>query len=292
MEKQEIESYRKAGKIAKQVRDYCREITKPGILLAELAEKIESRIIELGGKPAFPVNLSINEIAAHYTPSLNDETKACGLLKIDFGVSVDGYIADTALSFDLTDGEFNKIIELNESALKNVLDNLKQGSKIKDVGKLIQEKIKSTGYSAIINLSGHSLEKDTIHAGITIPNHENNNSNELKDAFAIEPFLTSGSGEAYEGKPSEIFMLQKDAKVRDRDARELLKFVKENYNTKPFCKRWLEKAGLKKLDFLLPLLSKQGILRNYPILVEKSKKPVSQAEHTILIYDKVEVITR
>ncbi len=293
MEKSEINNYEKAGEIAKQIREYCREIVKPGILLIELAEKIENKIRELGGKPAFPVNLSINEIAAHYTPSSKDETKAEGLLKIDLGVSINGYIADTALSFDLTEsGEHKEMIKVNEDALNNVLNNLAINSEVKDIGKLIQEKVKNSGFSIIRNLSGHSLDKDLIHAGLTIPNYENNNSNELNNAFAIEPFLTTGAGEIYEGKPSEIFMLQKHANARDKDARVLLKFIKENYQTKPFCKRWLEKAGLKKLDFLLPLLSKQGILHNYPVLVEKTKKPVSQAEHSIIIHDKIEVITR
>jgi len=293
MEKSEINNYKKAGQIVKQVREYCKEIVKPNILLIELAERIENKIRELGGKPAFPVNLSINEIAAHYTPSSKDETKAEGLLKIDLGVSINGYIADTALSFDLTEsGEHKEMIKVNEDALNNVLNNLAINSEVKDIGKLIQEKVKNSGFSIIRNLSGHSLDKDLIHAGLTIPNYENNNSNELNNAFAIEPFLTTGAGEIYEGKPSEIFMLQKHANARDKDARELLKFIKENYQTKPFCKRWLEKAGLKKLDFLLPLLSKQGILHNYPVLVEKTKKPVSQAEHSIIIHDKIEVITR
>src|SRR3989344_2632256 len=85
-----------AGKIASDTKKYARSIAKKGMLLFELAEKIEAKIIELGGNPAFPVNLSINDVAAHYTPSHDDKTLAHGLLKVDFGVSVDGYVADTA----------------------------------------------------------------------------------------------------------------------------------------------------------------------------------------------------
>lgn len=101
MEKNEIENYKKAGGIAKQVLEYGKSIIKPGMLLLEIAEKIEFKIKELGGKPAFPCNLSINEIAAHCTPNIKDETKASGLLKVDLGVSVDGCIVDTAFSLDL-----------------------------------------------------------------------------------------------------------------------------------------------------------------------------------------------
>jgi len=111
-------------------------------------------------------------------------------------------------------------------------------------------------------------------------------------AIAIEPFLTTGVGEVYESSPSEIYMLQEDRKIRDNDARKILEFIKQNYKTRPFCKRWLEKKSFPKLNFSLSIMTKQGILHNFPVLVEKSKKPVSQAEHTILITDKVTVTTK
>jgi len=293
MEQQEIEDYRKAGKISVEVKTFARKLIKPDMPLLEIAEKIESQIEKLGGELGFPVNLSLNEIAAHYTPSTNDETEAEGLLKIDFGVSINGFIADTAFSLDLSeDNRFKDMIELNEQALENALSKLNAESKVKDIGKAIQEKVKASDFTTIKNLSGHSLDKDKIHAGLTISNYENENSTPLKDtAFAIEPFLTTGQGEVYEGKPSEIFMLQQEKPVRDKDARELLQFIKQNYKTRPFCKRWLEKQGFKKLEFILPLLVQQNILHNFPTLIEKAKKPVSQAEHTVIIIDKVEVIT-
>ena len=294
MDIEEIESYRKAGKIAKQVCDFARSFVKQGMPLIEIADNIDEKIKELGAEPAFPVNLSLNEVAAHYTPSTDDKTIAEGLLKIDLGVCVNGYIADTAFSLDLTEEKkFEEMIKLNEEALNNAISKLNVNSKIKDVGKAIQEVVKNSHFSVIKNLSGHSLGKNKIHAGLIIPNYENENNTELKNmAFAIEPFLTAGSGEVYEGKESEIFILKKDRPVRDPQERELLKFIKENYSTRPFCKRWLEKKNLKNLGFHLKNLTKQGILYNFPVLIEKSKSPVSQAEHTILIADKVEVVTK
>jgi len=98
----------KAGKIASEIKTWIKPQIKKGTLLVEIAEKIESKIIELGGKPAFPTNLSINEIAAHFTPSHEDKTVAEGLLKVDFGVHVDGFIADTAFSLDLENSAENK----------------------------------------------------------------------------------------------------------------------------------------------------------------------------------------
>jgi methionyl aminopeptidase len=293
MDQNEVENYLKAGEIAEKVRENARKSIKSGMPLLEIANKIESEIEKLGAFPAFPVNLSIDEIAAHYTPSSDDETEASGLLKIDIGVSVNGFVADTAFSLDLTpEKKHEEIIKKNVEVLENAISKLTKDSKVQDIGKAIQEKAKDSGFTVIKNLSGHSLDEDRIHAGITISNYENENTTPLEDnAFAIEPFLTTGAGEVYEGKPSEIFMFQSEIQVRDPEARKIIKFIKENYKTRPFCKRWLVKEGFKKLEFILPLLVKQDILHNFPTLVEKSKKPVSQAEHTILITDKVEVTT-
>ena len=295
MEKGEIDSYKQAGKIAKEVSEYAKSFVKPDMLLLEIAEKIDAKILELGGKPGFPVNLSLNEIAAHYTPNSEDKTIAQGLLKIDFGVEVDGYIADTAFSLDLTENkEFQKMIDLNQEALEKALEIIKPRTKANEIGKAIQETIKDTKFSIIRNLSGHSLGQYKVHAGLTISNYENNNETELDDVtIAIEPFLTPGLGEIYEGPQGEIYSFQKSGSLRDKDARELLKFIQSEYQTKPFCKRWLENQNFKKINHSLKVMTEQGILHNYPVLIEKSKQPVSQAEHTVLIADgKVEVITR
>lgn len=291
LDEETIESYKKAGKIVQEVRKFTEKIVKKDVLLIEIADKIEKKILDLGGDCAFPVNTSIDEIAAHYTPVVNDETKATGLLKIDFGVSVNGFIADNAMSFDLTENnEFQDMINLNELALKEVLDSLEFGDTISKIGNKVSEIVKKDGRFRIIhNLSGHSLAEDEIHAGLTIPNHENENSTELSEiAIAIEPFLTTGKGEIYEGKPSDIFMLQNtERQPRERDARKLLEFIKSEFSTRPFCKRWLnESKDLKGISwrFGLTSLVREGIVYNFPVLVEKDKKPVSQAEHSIIFY--------
>ena len=201
MNKDEIESYRKAGQIAGEVVAYAKGFIKPGMLLLEIAEKIDEKIGGLGGAAAFPVNLSLNEVAAHYTPSAGDETKAEGLLKIDLGVAVEGYIADVAFSLDLTEeGKYKEMIEINEQILESALENLDGDSVAGDVGRAIQDSLEKSGkdYKIIRNLSGHSLGRNLIHAGLTISNYRNENQTPLKGmAFAIEPFLTTGVGEIY-----------------------------------------------------------------------------------------------
>jgi len=285
----------KAGEISKKVDSYIRTIVKKDVLLIEIAEKIEDKIIELGGKIAFPTNLSIDENAAHYTPTIGDTTKAGGLLKVDYGVEVEGFIADRAIAFDLTDDKrYDEMIKLNEFALESALNKLEVGSSVKIIGNTISEIVEKDGRFKIIkNLAGHGLDEDNIHSGLTVSNLKNENNFELKDmAIAIEPFLTTGRGEIYEGKPSEIYVLSEEKLPRDKDARNLLEFISENYRTKPFCKRWLVKAGLTKFNFALSLLIKEGIVYNFPVLVEKEKKPVSQAEHTVIFADKVYITTK
>jgi len=283
----------KAGEIAKQVREFAKSIVKPNMPLLEIAEKIESKIIELGGKPAFPVNLSINEIAAHYTPSYNDETKAHGLLKTDFGVSVDGFVADTAFSLDLENSKENqKMIDASEKALKNAIEKTKNGVSLWEIGKTIQQTIESYDFSPIINLSGHEMKEYDLHAGLTIPNIDNKSSEKItKGLYAIEPFATNGNGKVTEGRLSGIYLLINDKNVRNAEARKILNFITEEYKTLPFCSRWIVKEfGIKSL-FALRQLEDNGNLHQYPQLVEVSKAKVSQAENTILIDDKVIVTT-
>src|SRR3989344_5681459 len=171
MEKKEIEKIKKAGEIAKQIKDYIKTIVKPGMLLKEIADKIESKIEELGGKPAFPVNLSINEIAAHDTPKHDDERVAEGLLKVDIGVHINGFVADTAISIDLENDPTNKsLIESAESALSEAIKTISQNIELNKIGKAIEKEISPQGFQPIVNLSGHQIQQYTLHAGLTIPN--------------------------------------------------------------------------------------------------------------------------
>lgn len=292
-----IEDYKKAGEIAKLVKDYARTIIKLDVPLIEIAEKIESKILELGGELGFPVNLSIDDVAAHYTPTLKDDKRASGLLKADIGVSVNGCIADTAFSLDLTpEKKYAKLIEASEQALKQALDYVqknKDKSIISNIGKIIQETINKQGFAPIRNLSGHGLDEYTVHSGITIPNYENGNTKELGEgAFAIEPFATSGEGLIYEGQNSGIYHLTGQGQVRDAFSREVFAFILDKKKTLPFSQREIEKKFGSRTAFALANLKRAGIIEEYPQLIEKSHKPVSQTEHSILITkDKVEIIT-
>ncbi len=295
MNQDEINKLTEAGKIAKQAVEYAKSLIKEKMPLLEIAEKIEARIFELGGKPAFPVNLSINEIAAHSTPSFQDSAIASGLLKIDIGVHVNGFIADTAFSLDLENSEENKkLIQAAETALQKALDFIKSGDKIKikDIGGEIEKAVTSKGFQPIHNLSGHSIEKFEVHAGISIPNYNNSQEKELPEAvYAIEPFSTSGSGSVKDGKPSGIYSIKKSGNVRDSFSREILKYIKDAYQTLPFCSRWLQKKFGSKALLALSRIQEAGLIHQYPQLIESSGSKVAQAEHTIIFLEKEKIIT-
>ncbi|MBU0894470.1 MAG: type II methionyl aminopeptidase [Nanoarchaeota archaeon] len=282
-----------AGKIAKQAKEYAKNLIKKDMLLLEIAEKIESKIIKLGGKLAFPVNLSIDNIAAHYTPSYNDKLKAYGLLKVDLGVHIDGFIADTAFSLDLENSEENKkLIEASKKALEVAQKTIKKEIKVNEIGRIIEKTIESQGFSPIINLSGHEMKKYELHAGLTIPNIDNKKRIPLLTGlYAVEPFASTGNGKIHDGKPSGIYMLQLQNQPRSPIAREILQYIIEEYQTLPFCSRWLIKKFNTKALFALRELENNGNLHHFPQLVEKENSKVSQAENTILVEDKTTVTT-
>jgi len=258
------------------------------------------------------------------------------LLKVDFGVHIDGWTADNAFSVDLENSEENKkLIKASEEALQKALELIKKrldvnndksdnkfgvtekrGDKINDVvnsknhipgggggvdgginvneiGSAIQKTIESHGFSPIINLCGHSMKQYELHGGITIPNIDDGRGLQIKEGlYAIEPFVTPGSGKVRDGKPSGIYELISEKKPRSELARQVLAFIEKEYNTLPFCSRWLvKKLGLNS-TLALRELEANGSLHHFSQLIEVSGAKVSQAEHTILIEkDKVTVTT-
>lgn len=276
-----------AGKIAKQVREWIKPKIKKDMLLIEIAEMIENKIIELGGKPAFPANLSINEVAAHYTPSHDDETIAEGLLKVDFGVHVDGWCSDQAFSLDLENSDENKkLIEVSEEALRKALEVIGLGKTTSEIGKAVYEEASKNDFRTISNLTGHEIDEYDLHAGLSIPNYDSHSNEEISEGiYAIEPFviLGEGSGRVKEGKPSGIYQVQDSKNIRSPLAREVLEYLLEEYYTLPFCSRWVVKKFGTKALFALKQLEQNENLHQYPQLIESSNSKVAQSEHTVFI---------
>jgi len=284
-----FDNYVKAGKIASQVREYARTQDHTGRSLSEICNDIEQEIFKKGGEPAFPVNVSLNDIAAHYTAVPNDPiiVKNTDVLKIDVGVHIDGYIADTAVTVSY-DTKYQRMIDIAERALDEAIGISRSNTRVSEIGRIIEKTITKYGCKPIQNLSGHSLERYTIHAGKSIPNiwtigHSFNLS--VNNVYAIEPFVTTndGQGVVYEGKIKNIFGIGSRKRTKEQKTDDFLEYLWNKFKTLPFALRWIvneyeEKEALS----LLEILVKKKNVHAYPILVEGANRIVVQAEHTII----------
>ncbi len=290
-----LEDWKKAGKIAAEALIYGKTLIKKRNSLLKVSDQIEEKINKLGGKPAFPVQISCDHFAAHYCADPDEKTIFKDqVVCLDIGVHVNGAIGDNAATIDLS-GKHSDLVKASREALKNAAKIIQIGTQLNEIGKTIQETIQSFGFAPIKNLSGHGLELYNIHTKPTIPNFDNGNTTKLKkdQVIAIEPFATNGAGAIYETERANLFALKKAKPVRTPFAREILKFIAEEYQTLPFTTRWLSKKfGLGKTNLALKELLNKGILDKFPPLPEKNKGLVSQAENTFLIGDKVEVLTK
>lgn len=289
-EKQEIiEKYRRAGRILSEVRAEAVKKVDLGVSLLSVAEFTENLIREKGGEPAFPVNISRNDEAAHSTPSFNDKAVfGKDMVKLDIGVHIDGYIADTAITVDLSGNP--ELVKASESALEEAIKFIHAGVNTSDIGGVIEDTIGSFGYKPIINLTGHGLAQYIQHAPPAIPNKRMPHGVILEegDIVAIEPFATNGVGKIHDAGNAEIYHRVSEKPVRHPSARALLLEI-EKYKTLPFAKRWLG----ERVDFAVIALLKANIIQPYPILKEIEGGLISQAEHTIIVTkDGCEVITK
>ncbi len=288
----DIEPWKKAGKIAAEVLEFGRKLVKKDASILEVADKIEAEIIRKGARPAFPVNISLNEVAAHQTPEIGDERKFKDeLVKLDVGVGYEGAIGDTACTIDLS-GKYSNLIKASEEALANAIKLSTPGTTLGEIGKAIEETIKSHGFEPIRNLSGHGLEINNFHAEPSIPNYDSKDDTKLEDGqiIAIEPFATDGAGLIVEGHNAEIFQLIQLKPLRDMTARQMLGQMME-YEGLPFASRWF-KFPKFRVNLVLKEMDKNKMLILYPQLIEKNKGMVSQAEHSVVVGEKPLVLTR
>ncbi len=295
MDQETFDAYVKAGRIVATARDYGKSLIKVGASVLKVAEAVEKRIIELGGSFAFPPQISINDIAAHYCPEPDDKTvfRENDVVKLDVGVHINGFVGDTAVTVVLGDDEkLKKLQEASRQALKAALGLVKPGVTLSELGRAIHHEITSRGFAPVKNLSGHGLARFVIHDKPSIPNFDTGSQEELHQdqVIAIEPFASTGAGEIYESSNPTLFSLNGKKPVRSPITRQVLRDLEE-YNGLPFTLRWIaDKHGLGKARFALRELKKTGILEEYPPLLDKTHGIVSQAEHTIIVKEQGESI--
>jgi len=285
------EKHREAGEILAQVRDEAADRVEVGGSHLELAEWAEDRIRDLGGEPAFPVNISIDEEAAHATPGIDDETTfGEEMINLDIGVHVDGWLADTAVTVDLSGNA--DLAEAPAEALDAAIDLVEPGVETGEIGAVVEDVIEGYGYNPVVNLTGHGLGHWEQHTEPNIPNRAVSQGIELEvgDVVALEPFATDGGGKVQEGSDEEIWALEREASVRNRQARQALEQITEEFRTLPFATRWLD---VDRAEMTLRRLSQQNVVHGYPVLKEEDGCLVSQKEHTLIVTESgCEVTTR
>jgi methionyl aminopeptidase len=297
-DKEALEKFRLSGNILRETREEMRTFVRENMPILQVCEKAESLIREKGGKPAFPCNVSINEVAAHYTSPPNDEQKIPenAVVKVDMGVHVDGYVTDTACTICFNP-EYRSMQVAAEHALAAAIENIHADMATSKIGAIIEKNIKNRGFKPISNLTGHSVGRYLIHAGTSIPNVMQISFGKVKagEIYAIEPFVTvpDAVGRVENSPEKTIFRLFKAKSVKNLYAKQLLKYIEENFVTLPFAERWLKGVVPedKHREAFKELRKLKGIM-GYPVFVEISRKPVTQAEHTVLITkESCEVLT-
>ncbi len=293
----DLEALKKAGEITAKAREYGKTLIVKGAKLLEVTEKIEKKIFELGGKLAFPVNISLDDTAAHYTAKIDDNTVFQDeVIKLDIGAHIDGWIGDSACTIDLS-GRHQKLVEASEKALENAINIIKPGVTLGDIGKTVEETITSYGFQPVRNLSGHQIGNYVLHTGTTIPNFDTKDDTKIEPGmiFAIEPFATTGVGMIEEKGNAEIFSIEEFKPTRLQLVRKIMRHVENEYDELPFSLRMLaNKFNENQVKLALRMLDKNETLKKYKPLIEQSQGLVSQTEHTIYVDHnwKVHVLTK
>lgn len=295
---EELAKFRLSGKILRETREEMRGFVKENMPIIDVCEKAEGLIRAKGGKPAFPVNVSINEITAHYTAVPGDTAMipAGCTAKIDIGVQVDGYVTDTAFTAAFNP-EGRAMTQTSELALKTAIEVIHGGIQVSEIGQAVERTIKNRGFKPISNLTGHSVGRYLIHAGTSIPSVGGFNPHKLETGgvYAVEPFVTTpdAAGMVDDTPQNTIYRFLKTKSLKTEPAKKLIKYIEKEFHTLPFAERWTigvlpkeqHKAAFKEL------LASKSIM-SYPVFVEVSGKPVAQVEHTMLVTENgCEVLT-
>lgn len=287
-----IDRYVKAGRTVREIRSRIVDLVYEGKSFLEICEDVEETTREKGCEPAFPCNIGVNEVAAHYTACPDDQNTipADSAVKLDLGAHVDGYIADTATTVILNP-EHEPMLMAAQEALDRALKIVSPGIKIRYVSTIIQRTIEAYGYRPITNLCGHGIKPYIVHASPSIPNVASpflSGKLEAENVYAIEPFVTTKDGAAtvVEGPCGNIYHLTKLKRPKDNKSKGLFDRIYAAYRTLPFTTRWISKENADEASGSFERLLEEKCVEAYPVYYERTGKPVVQAEHSILLAEK------
>ncbi len=289
---EELEKLRKAGRVSGEARELGLSMCEPGVKLYDVAQEVEGYIRKHGCKLAFPCNISRNEIVAHATPSCDDKTvfEIGDIVKVDCGGILDGFIGDTAGTVEVGSRSYPELVEISKTARNTVAEFIGEGVPLCEIGSAVERTIRGAGFAPIVNLCGHQIARNQLHAGFSVPNYDNGDDTRIESGMtvAVEPFATNGKGQFKNGRPGNIVRILRERPLSDPKDQEFFEYVKEEFFQQPFCARSCEFPDAEKR---VRSLIRHGVLSCYAELVEVSGGLVSQHEYTFYIDGKHGEIT-
>ncbi|MCI4371784.1 MAG: type II methionyl aminopeptidase [Thermoplasmata archaeon] len=275
----------RAGQVSREARERGVELIKDGALLLDVAEEVEGLMARRGLRPAFPTCISIDQIAAHYSPTHDDPLRfrRGNVVKLDLGAHLDGWVADTAVTVEVGSRNWTALIRASELALQTAIEAVHAGVVTRAIGEGIQRAIESHGYRPIRNLTGHTIERYVLHAGKSVPNVPHGHDVlEAGEVVAIEPFASSGAGQVDGRRTGNIYRVLRTKPLKQADLNEFLQVLSGEFKTLPFAERWAHRLE-PRAGALLNALVRTGAVMTYPALLDLGNGIVSQTEHTMIV---------
>jgi methionyl aminopeptidase len=274
-----------AGRVSREAKERAADLVREGALLLDVAEEVEGLMRRRGLRPSFPTCISIDNIAAHYSPTHDDTLRfrRGNVVKLDLGAQKDGWIADTAVTVEVGTRNWSRLIQASELALQTAIESVHPGVETRLLGEGIRRAIEANGYKPIRNLTGHTIERYILHAGKSVPNIPHGHDTlEEGEVVAIEPFSSSGAGEVDGRRTGNIYRIQRMKPLRDAALGEFLDRLSAEFTTLPFAERWAYALN-PKAPALLNQLLRTGTVMTYPALLDVGSGIVAQTEHTMIV---------
>jgi len=288
------EILRRVGRASREARERAAELAVEGGFLLDVAEEVEDLMRKRGLRPAFPTCISIDDVAAHYSPTHEDPLRfrRGHVVKLDLGAHLDGWIADTAVTVEIGTRNWSSLIRSSELALQTAIEAVRAGVTTRALGEGIQRAIESHGYKPVRNLTGHTIERYVLHAGKSVPNvpHGHDTLHE-GEVVAIEPFASAGAGQVDGRRTGNIYRLLKPRPLHDDSLDGFLNGLVREFRTLPFAERWAYRLDARA-PVLLNRLVRRRVAMTYPALLDVAGGIVAQTEHTMIVgLDGAEVTT-
>ena len=199
----EIEKIAAAGAVVAECLELLAAAVRPGVTTAELDRWAEKFIVERGGTPTFKgyrgfpssICASPNDMVVHGIPGAYTVREG-DILGLDVGVTLDGYVADAALTLAIGQiaGEALRLLSVTQESLEAAIEQCRVGNRVGDISHAVQELVEAPGFSVVRTLVGHGVGRE-MHEDPQVPNFgPPGRGPRLEDGmvFAIEPMINVG----------------------------------------------------------------------------------------------------